>query len=438
MNDLLQSKTSSIRQSFSSRGKQKAAYRFLNNDNVTEEDLVESCTARTSALSSGKHLLVVNDTSEINLQSNAGRLEAGSGIGLVGNNKDLGFFAHLGLVIDIEANQAIGYSSIQLWHRPLDKGTKESRAYTKLPVEEKESYKWIKCATDSKAVLLEASSISLVGDRESDMYELFTDAAKHELDLVVRNRVNRKTVEGKKIYEQLSDMHSCGNHIINVRGDVRKQTKNRTANLVVKYKEVTLLKPEQKKDDRVKNIKVTVVEAREEGRSDGICWRILTTHSINSYEDAVQIIEWYRKRWFIEEVFRLLKNKGYKIEDSQIESGWALRKLTIMLLHNILRVIQMLIAYNSDEEQDAKLSFTEEEIVCLSKVCKRQEGKTDKLQNNYTQGSLKWATWIIARLGGWSGYKSQRPPGPITLKNGIDKFNSMFEGWMLAKDVGTQ
>jgi len=438
MNELLQSKTSSVRQSFSSRSKQKAVYRFLSNDNVTEEELIASCTERTSLLSEGKHVLVLNDTTEINVQNNLGRLEVGSGVGLVGNNRDLGFFAHLGLAIDSQTGQALGYSSMKLWHRSLDKGTKESRDYKYLPVEEKESYKWIKCASDSKTILSAASSITLVGDRESDMYELFTDATNQGLHLVVRNRINRKTEEGEKLHEQLTAAPIAGHHLIEVKGDIRKQAKNSTTSLAVKYKEVTLLKPKRKNDQRTKNIKIWAVEVKEDGKKDGICWRILTTHEITNFADAVQIIEWYRMRWYIEEVFRLLKNKGYKIEDSQIETGWALRKLTILLLHNILRVMQMLVAYNNPEEQGATLTFTEDELICLDKAGRREEGKTEKLKNKYPKGTLKWATWIIARLGGWSGYESQRPPGPITLKNGLDKFNCIYDGWMLAKDVGTQ
>ena len=142
-------------------------------------------------------------------------------------------------------------------------------------------------------------------------------------------------------------------------------------------------------------------------------------------------------------MFRLLKSKGYQIEDSQLENGWAIRKLTIMILQTILRVMQMLVAYHSNEKQDAKIAFTEDEITCLEKVGKQNEGKSEKLKNPSAIGTLKWATWIIARLGGWKGYESQRSPGPITIKNGLDKFQNIYNGWCIAmstleEDVGTQ
>lgn len=438
MNSLFRSRESSVRQTADTRAEQKATYRFLSNENVTEAELIESCCERTSQLCNGKHLLVLNDTTEINMQSHVGRMQSKTGIGLAGNNKDLGFFAHVGLVIDILSYQAIGFSSINLWHRDEDKEDKKSRKYEKLPIEDKESFKWIKCSNDSKSVLQDAASITIVGDRESDIYELFIDAKEKGVDVLARNRIDRKTEEGAKLYTTIDNTESCGSFEINITGDKRKNKQKRKATLEVKFTEVCIKKPEKKKDNRPNHIKVWLVEAKEIEQKNGICWRLLTTHSITNFEQAVQIVEWYKMRWFIEEVFRLLKNKGYKIEDSQLETGWALRKLTIMLLHNILKVMQMLIAYESSEEQDVGLVFTEQEIECLVKLNKRTEGKTNKLKNPNNQLTLQWATWIIARLGGWSGYKSQRPPGPITLKNGLDKFNQIFIGWTIAKDVGTQ
>ncbi len=295
--------------------------------------------------------LVLNDTSEINLDSHAGRLQRDSGIGLVGNNKNIGFFAHLGLVIDIDTYQAIGYSSLHLWNRSMDADqNKFARDYKKMPVEDKESYKWIRCITESKKVLQDAASITVVGDRESDMYELFVEADASQTHVIARNRGNRKLAENSTIYEALDLTSIAGSYELDLLGDIRKNQQNRTATLEVKFKKVTLKKPENKKDGRPLEIDVWVVETKE-NKKNGICWRLLTTHPIENFEDAVQIIDWYAARWFIEEVFRLLKKKGYRIEDSQLETGWAIRKLTIILLHTILRVMQLLTVQQKNRMQ---------------------------------------------------------------------------------------
>ncbi|OYU83998.1 MAG: IS4 family transposase [Flavobacterium sp. BFFFF2] len=438
MNSILHGQNSSIRKISDSRSEQKAAYRFLNNEMVTEQELIESCYERSSCICEGRHVLVLNDTTEINLNSHAGRIKAESGVGLVGNNKDIGFFAHLGLVVDIEQYQAIGFSSMQFWHRSTDKRTKDERKYAQLPVEEKESYKWLNCVNNSVDTLTNAASITVVGDRESDMYELFTDAKTRGVHVLARSRINRRTLDGISIEQALENTPQSGTFEIEIIGDKRKATSTRVAKMAVKFCEVNIKKPAKKKDTRPEQTNVWLVEAMELSGEKGIHWKLLTTHEITSYEDALELIEWYKMRWFIEQVFRLLKNKGFQIEDSQLEQGWALRKLTVLMLQNILRIMQMLIAYNSPEEQDASIAFSQSELECLDKLNKRYEGKTEKLKNSYNKNSMKWVTWIIARLGGWSGYTSQRPPGPITLKNGLDRFNHVYTGWMIAKDVGTQ
>ena len=61
-----------------------------------------------------------------------------------------------------------------------------------------------------------------------------------------------------------------------------------------------------------------------------------------------------------------------------------------------------------------------------------KEGKSKKLRNPYIKGSLPWASWVIGRLGGWSGYQSQRPAGIRTMINGLKKFEFIFLGWKLS------
>ncbi len=62
------------------------------------------------------------------------------------------------------------------------------------------------------------------------------------------------------------------------------------------------------------------------------------------------------------------------------------------------------------------------------------EGRTALLKNPHDPARLAWFAWIIARLGGWSGYTSKgyKPPGPKTIARGLIKLDGMTEGWKLA------
>ena len=106
-----------------------------------------------------------------------------------------------------------------------------------------------------------------------------------------------------------------------------------------------------------------------------------------------------------------------------------------------LRILQMMLAYEDDHEQPIDEVFDKEQQQCLQMMNIKLEGETEKLKNTSNSNTLKWATWIIARLGGWKGYVSQRKPGPIVLQKGLAKFYHMYEGWsmyqMFSKDVSS-
>ena len=183
-----------------------------------------------------------------------------------------------------------------------------------------------------------------------------------------------------------------------------------------------------------------VVEAREpQGGQSNIYWRLLTTHPVNDPEMALQIIEWYKCRWYIEQVFRLLKQKGFQLEETELESGIAIRKLSIIMLTAILKIIQMRLAYEDENEgQPIEEVYDDTQVSCLKLINEKLQGNTRHQQNNFNPERTAWATWIIARLGGWKGYKSQAPPGIIILKRGLERFSFMLEGMLLVKDMGTR
>ena len=82
----------------------------------------------------------------------------------------------------------------------------------------------------------------------------------------------------------------------------------------------------------------------------------------------------------------------------------------------------------------ALVTFSDEQQDCLIEIEPTLQGKTKKQQNPYPRASLPWAIWIIARLGGASGYSSQGLPGMPTLVKGLRRFESIFEGWNLARN----
>jgi len=128
-------------------------------------------------------------------------------------------------------------------------------------------------------------------------------------------------------------------------------------------------------------------------------------------------------------IFFITKTGAYDLENALLETGYGLRKLAIMVIDNSTKILQLRQARDGRSEQPIETVFNDQEQQCLQTILPQLEGSTEKLINPYSQEKLSWAAWIIARLGGWKGYQSNRPPGMKTFKRGLDKFNNIFIGW---------
>lgn len=416
----------------------KKIYRFFSNDKVTLEELSNSVSSKVVKSVEGQHVLVIQDTTEVNYQNHAGRTRD---LGPVGNGKDIGFFLHPALVVNAYDATCLGLSSVMCWQR-----TGESREnYKKLPIEEKESYRWIETALISKERLSLASKITIIADRESDIYEEWDRIPDDKTYLLNRICRNRKTKKGK-LYEELDSFDKAGSFEIEVKtrkNDKGKKTRSgHKAKLEIRYGEVEILKSGNCTDKEAsRSIKLRAIDVREikETVIDGeeaIHWRLMTTHEIQNFEDAKQIVQWYCERWNIEQLFRTLKKQGLNVESSQMETGIKLQKLAIVGIYVATIIMQMVMA-REGKDQHISIVFGEDEQKVLGALVKTLEGKTEKQKNPYPPDSLSWATWIIARLGGWTGYQSDSKPGPITMRHGLKKFESILKGWYLAEDVST-
>jgi len=179
---------------------------------------------------------------------------------------------------------------------------------------------------------------------------------------------------------------------------------------------------------------VEVVERDAPTGTEAVHWRLLTTHEVNDAAAAWQIVDWYKMRWTIEQFWRLLKLQGLRVEDSQVETAERLIKLTAIAAKAAVTTMQLVQARSAPDREPATLAFSADEIAVLDKLNAELQGATKLQKNPHRNKSLKWARWIIAKLGGWDGYPSSKPPGPITFKHGLEEFHAIVAGWSL-RDV---
>jgi hypothetical protein len=422
-------------------------HRFLKNPSVSTSYLIEDI-CKTSHSVAGKHILCIADTSSADYNSHNGRFKCNDkSLGVIEDNRSTGIYAHASLGLDADTGLPLCYGFIKLWVHAFGRPKKEPYSHKQVPIEDKESYRWLEGVDASQKVFKEASMITAIHDRESDIYELFARIPNAHTHLLVRSSYERCVTSGGLLSTYIANQPVQGGVLLPIKATPTRTA--RVAKLEVRWSQVGLCKPKNKvklldKDpDQVEVYVVDVVE-RPESVPAGeapIHWRLFTTHSVENLSQALQIVEWYSYRWWIEELFRLLKKDGFQIEKSQLSTGEALQKMIILCMDAALKVLTLKQARFTQEEQSADICFNESELECLTELAPKFEGRTLSQQNPHPISSLKWAAWIIARLGGWNPqgrdtYK--RPPGVITFRRGLDRFYNIWEGWQLAQNPDQQ
>ena len=399
-------------------------HRFLENENVEPEVISDELAKKTNEACSGKsHVLCLQDTVQLTYPTQAMKKA------LFGSTSDVntkGLFIHPGVIVDASNRDVLGISSAITWSRDesVEKSTKIK------PKEERESIRWINTALGAKHAITNARMITVVGDRESDIFEIFQRVPDEDLHLIVRASHDRILESKEKISELLVNTIIAGNHTIEL-PRISGKRESRSATLAIKYTPLTICN----KLNQMASIFCVYAEeisAVPKGESP-IRWILLTTHPVKSLKNAIQILTWYTWRWIIEQIFRTMKNKGLKIEDSQIESPKKLQILSILCVATAIKVMSLVESRDGKNNRSATDLFSKDELKVFILLCKKLEGKTEKQKNPHKKQSMSWAAWIVARLGGWNGYASESPPGPIIMLRGLQKFEAQYEGWLLAQ-----
>ncbi len=174
---------------------------------------------------------------------------------------------------------------------------------------------------------------------------------------------------------------------------------------------------------------MSYVEVKQEGENinDPVHWIVLSSKEIKTNEDALGIIKIYQKRWSIEVYFKLLKSDGFNIEKTELETGRGIRKLALLIMSASIKILQLKAAREGQTDLKTKDVFSQKEIKCLKKLNTKYEGKTEKQKNPYQVNHLSWASWIIARIGGWSEfYDKKNLPGNKSFTRGLEKFETIM------------
>ncbi len=271
-------------------------------------------------------------------------------------------------------------------------------------------------------VLAAASQIIVVGDRESDIYQVF-DGRPDGVDLVVRAAQDRKLADGGMLFAASAGLPRLGTQTVHV-APRRVGQGGRMAQVAVSAGTVTLCAPHngQRQPGTRKTLTLTLIEGVEAAAPPGetaLHWRLLTTLAADTLAAAQDIVDCYRLRWRIEQSFRMRKSDGMQIEDSQTTDTHRLFNLAALALGAAVRVIQLVDARDGSNRPASDVA-TAPEITAAMALAPTLEGKTERQKNHHPPGTLAWLAWIVARLGGWNCY--YRPPGPKTMRQGWDRF----------------
>jgi hypothetical protein len=413
--------------------------RLVNNPKIKLPELVEQVLVPPEEVR-GKEVLVIQDTTEFNYHDHINYLDLSDGeLGPTVKDDNMGFFVHPGMVVDVETGISLGYSYFKIWNRSIGKLSKAQRNYQSLPIEEKESFRWIECAQKSKDHLSEAKHITILADRESDIYDEFVRVPDTKTDLIIRSKEDRLIVDEKErlLYPLLGNKKPQGQINIQLNKAQNKDRTKRVAKLDVVATQVRIKRSRnhinKNLPDYVDLYAVQAIENNPPKGQEAICWRLLTTIEAETFEMAVRIIELYCLRWQIELLFLTVKTGGIDLESSQVETGKALKVLCVLGFYVSLKIVQLKQAREDQTGVSASIVFSKEELIVLEVLCKKYEGKTEKQKNHYKRKTLAWASWVIGRIGGWKGYASEAKPGIKTMREGLFTFYRLYDGFMLAK-----
>jgi hypothetical protein len=410
----------------------KAAYRFFSNPRVDDGAILAghfAATASRFAATTG-WMLVLHDTTEFSFTRGTpeavGRLSFVKGRHVT--HTVCGLLMHSSLVLTSDG-LPLGLAAVKFWTRKEFKGTnarKGSVNPTRVPIEQKESSRWLENLTQSTRQLGDPSRCVHVGDRESDIFELFCAAHEAETHFLVRTCVDRLAGRGGTTVAKVMGRQPIrGAHEVEVRDDHGRVS---TAKVYVRFCRMTVHPPVAKRR-RYPALSLTVIHAHERGTPAGrepIRWKLLTDLPVDNLSSAVEKLDWYALRWKVETFHKVLKS-GCQAEQSKLRTAERLTNLLAVLCIVGWRVFWLTMMNRAAPAAPPEVAFTTAEVGVLDRITGVVPPPSKRTISHYLLE--------VAKLGGYLARTKDPPPGNMVVWRGLTRLADLCHGFELNNQV---
>lgn len=404
----------------------QGAYRFLSNPSVEPAALrgalADACLARVRQEPA---VLVVHDTTSLDFTGHDAMDDLGP---LGGGAAGLGLFVHSAIAVSREGIP-LGLLHQKDWARDPEK-TGSRHVRKQLPLEEKESFKWLETLRAAEALLPPHTAAIHVADREADIFEFIAEPRRANSFVLVRASHQRRIEqEAGHLLTAIAQAPCAGEFEFTLRRG-NEQRPPRPVRIAVSYCQVTLRPPSHGvHDPGLQPKSVTAILAQEmdpPNKQVAVSWLLLTDMPVDSFEAARECVGLYTLRWLIERYHYALKS-GCQIEDTQLQSADGLRRLLALYCIVALRLLWITYSAREHGEQPCTVAFSEPEWQVLHRYFEPQ------LPLPETPPTLYQAVRWTARLGGFLNRKGDGEPGIKSLWHGLTRLQDIVLGVMLVK-----
>lgn len=445
----LEKPSATITESTGSWAESKAAYRFFGNQKVTKGKILgphQDKTAQRIDAYSGV-VLAIQDTTFIDFT----QLHKAKGLGPISckhvHAKQKGIVCHNTLAISPEG-RVFGLIDQKIYRRDeadkIGRGPKGSKIRKRIPIEQKESYRWIE-SVQNVANLAKKSRVVHVCDREGDIFELYHELSRTSHQFLIRafgDRVVGKRYAGRPslanknttLWAFMATRDLAG--LLHVKVPKKDKQVKREAQCEIRYSKIHVTRPYFQPKAKSRELSplnlfaIWVIEKNPPPNCESLEWMLITNIEINSLDAAVEKIEWYKKRWHIENYHKVLKS-GCNIEKSKLNHGDKLEKLITLMSIVAARVYELKLCGRSDPEKSCTEILDSEEWQILYFVTNR----TSQLPT--IPPTCREVTHWIAKLGGFLGRKNDGEPGSIVIWRGWQRLTNIIENWKMFQLIAT-